>query len=205
MQQVPKNQYLVLSIVFLIALLTRLSLGAETNPEVTTTAPKSGGLPVEIFLGPDMAVKSGRLGTGWGFNVGAVTPVFSGIPVYAGVDFGLNFWSYQYAAGFVSRPGITLPTERTVGVQLLPTAFYRLPVPALGYLHPFFGVSVGPTILVTSGIARRSGTRLVFEALFRPGLGIDLTEKFSLNIEPKLGLLDGDFLFQPVLSASLAL
>jgi hypothetical protein len=142
-----------------------------------------------IYAGPGLAVYNGNVGLA--VNVGALTEVYPDL--FVGADLGLNFWSFNSAAGTTVSTGAT-------GVQLLPSAIYRFSVNGSRTIFPYIGLSVGPNIYIgktTIGGVSNSSSRVLFEALFRPGLYTRLSNSLVLNVEGKLGILDSDFIFLP--------
>jgi hypothetical protein len=173
----------------------RDSRSAAATSETVRTV--HGFPPWSVNLGTGLAIYNGS--TGWALGVGSLYQV-TDAPLFVGADLGLNFWSFSAVMGTTSY-GAT-------GVQLLPTAVYALRQEAVRGLHPYFGLSIGPHLYSESrtvaGVTT-TNTQAFFEVLFRVGANYTLSQTVALQVEPKFGLLNGNFIFLPQVSAVIAL
>lgn len=222
-QVFEQNQWLRLSIVLLLALIVRVALATDvsasdkplrvaqaTSPAKTkravrssastsasasreTVSTASSSFPIDLTAGPGLSFFDGH--TGFSINVGATTPVSNKLPIHVGLDFGMSFWSENFFS--------------IKGINLLGTGIYRFDLAKAPTIHPYVGLSFGPTIMSYSSdnffFRFVSSSRVVLALLARPGVGFDLSKTVALNVETKLGILDGAFLFSPVVLASFAL
>jgi len=210
---IARDPWWRLSFIFLLALIARVALAdgvevaenkgrrpnratpqqtlpATPTEPVSDTSRKISNFPLDVSVGTGLGFMSGS--TAFLLNAGITTEVSPELPLWVGFDTGFNFW------------GSTLSTS-TTGIQLLPTAVYKIALPSTDRIRPFAGLSMGPNILVSSTslssggltINSSSSTRVVFEILFRPGVEFDLSHLIALTFEPKFGILDGHFIFAP--------
>src|SRR3989338_5656692 len=132
-----------LAVVLLIALIARLLDAAPVSSEVqaseaevpvtATSAIFTEDFPVIVAMGPGLAFVGDM--TGWSFNMTGATQLNVDYPVFYGMDTSVNIWR---------RNG----TEGETGIQLLPTAYYLFEVLRSKEVYPYFGISVGPTVMV---------------------------------------------------------
>jgi hypothetical protein len=194
-----RNQWVTLSLILLAALITRV-VTAETSSALpsrklsdsvseTLTQP-SNPHELDVNIGPGLALWNRMWG--WSLNAGAVSQLTPGLPIYFGADFGLDFWNI----GLINSGAST----KRVGIQMLPTAYYRFDLPKLPAWHPYAGLSVGPNWMIGSDYSR-----VFFELLIRPGISYSFSSDLSLAFEPKFGLLGNRFAFMPTLSGVFAL
>jgi hypothetical protein len=115
---------------------------------------------------------------------------------YAGLDAGLLFWTPS-----ARTPGVQI---NSLGIQLLPTVFFRTPAPNLP-LWVQLGVSMGPHFYVEQASGLPSHAGVIAEILLRPGIETRLSSDFSLELETKLGILGSSFIFLPQMGANLLL
>jgi len=189
---------------------------AEGEEPVTTLETEIQDKPVHsirVHIGAGIAyMNTEKLDSDFGssFSVGMAYRLGRNLPLYAGLDFGISRWS-KSADGSVF--GIPIEaTETITAFHIHPSIYYRMDA---GSVHPYFGVSGGPTILKESssiqipGIdvsASESKTKL--EVFAKVGMDIDITDSFALGIEPKVGVLfmgeDGDdrLIFIPHINAA---
>lgn len=201
--------WLRLTLVLFLALLARVACGAPATRNVTTEESVARtSNPVDLWVGPGFAFF--RSETGFAINFGANIPVSSDLPVFVGLDFGLNFWSRDYYGSSVFING---PSESWTNVQLLPSVFYRVDLARPRILHPYVGLSVGPSIFIAKANSggpaatqvNQSATKVYFEMLFRPGISVDLSKTIAINVESKFGVLGGDFVYLPQAAISFVL
>jgi hypothetical protein len=193
------NQWAKLSLVLLIALAARLSLADEEQTKMTA-ATNTANTNIELSVGPDMAVVTGGMGTGFGFQVGGLTQVTQALPLFVGADLGMNFWSQSATVTDVSN-GTSVTTSSTYKViQIMPTAIYKFELVNPRWLHPYAGVSAG----IGLQLAPLQNT-VLFEGFVRPGVSFDVAQGISIAAEPKCGLLSDNFIFEPTIYASFTL
>lgn len=171
------------------------ALAAPANPPAQTKAAvpaiNEGTGDVYLSAGLGLPIYDGNLG--WGVQLGGLTRATADQPLYVGADIGLNFWSFSSPSGG--------PSSSATSVQLLPTAIYRFEWAGMPSVHPFLGLSVGPNIYKAKG----TDSRVLFQALVRPGVYTDISKTVALMIEPKFGILRSDFIFLPTVSAVISL
>jgi len=133
----------------------------------------------------------GKLGFTFDFNVG--WRVSDSTPLYLGLETGVYYWGVTatYSTGLVHDVS-------AYALPLLPRVTYQFEFSPK--VHPYLSVSAGPSLYVetqnfSDTTADTSKTRIVFEALVHPGLNLNFGKHFGLNIDPKLGTLDGTFIF----------
>ena len=220
----PHNPWIRVSLILFLALLVRIALADQdesaSSPVTSAATSKSSSIPKLILtLGPGMAVHSGNYSQlynsgslGYGLNATVVGQV-TDAPLYAGLDFALDFWGFDSPAGAALPSGSTLDRS-LVGIQLTPTILYRFDPSKVYGIYPYFGFSVGPhfqvfrqrTIdTVHSAIKSTSDTSVLFELLVRPGVDFQLTDVVAINVESKFGVLDWDFIFLPQVNFVLSL
>lgn len=181
-------------IVLFIGLTAGAAFGATAakNGQTRETIPGTvAAAETYVTAGAGLALYDGA--TGWAINVGALHEVYPNFLV--GADLGLNF----FGSNTVSTPAASLSSSST-GIQLLPTAIYRFNVGQSRMVFPYIGLSVGPNVFlskISSGANSTTGTRVLFEALLRPGIYTRVSDVVVLNVEGKLGLLDSNFIFLP--------
>lgn len=189
-----RGNYRALVVVAILAL-----MGALANAEEISEAIPGERSDRNFFVtaGAGVAFLNGN--TGWALQFGGLGGIDDFPGLYVGADLGLNFWSFTSVSGATAQV-----SSRAVGVQLLPTAIFRFDVADNSAVHPYLGVSIGPNLYFET-VGDTSDSSLLFEALFRPGMYMGLTRDVALNLEAKLGLLGGDFIFLPVVAAGLSL
>jgi hypothetical protein len=175
-----------------------------------------------VNIAPGLAFFTGdyaklyKTGTvGFAINASVMAQATPDVPIYVGLDFGLDFW------GFSGSPSVPAPTGMTnelnaVGVQFLPTAVYRFDMGAQ-HFYPYFGFSMGPHFHIfrqrnipwgatsPDQIRNNSSTNVYFELLARPGVDFQVADNMSVNAEAKFGLLNWDFILLPQVGFALAL
>jgi hypothetical protein len=119
--------------------------------------------------------------------------VSEGSPLFFALDLGLNFWSFSSPLGG--------PSLGATGVALLPSVVYGFSFAGVKSVRPFVGASLGPQLYMERG----QPARVFLQLMVRPGVNVAASEAFSLNIEPKFGILGGSFAFLPTISAVVAL
>lgn len=172
---------------------------SNTGQTVGTSAipGENGSSNLFFTAGAGLAVTNGNYG--WAVNIGTLSEVVTESNLFVGADLGINVWNFE-------NTGAGRVNTSTRGIQLLPSAIYRFQIS--GSLFPYVGASVGPHVsivnFVEGGVAQ-SETDLQFELLLRPGFFAYLGKTVSLQVEGKLGVLNGDFIFLPQANAVFAL
>lgn len=145
----------------------------------------SSGIYLSAGFGPAFYTGS----SGWGINASAVLPVLSGVPLYVGAEASANFWGFSSPAGI--GPNVT---SSATSLTIAPTAIYRFEV--WEAVHPYIGATVGPSFY-TQDVNGSRNNRLLLIAVARPGIFTALGDGISLQAEGKIGVLGGDFIFNP--------
>lgn len=193
------NQWVKLSLVLVIALAARMSLADQDQTKMTATNSSNSPM-VELSVGPDMAVVTGGTGTGFGFNVGALTQVTQEMPLFVGADLGMNFWSQSTTVANIAQGTNITTTSNFKLIQIMPTAIYKFEMPSTKWLHPYAGLSAGIGLQLTA-----AQNTVLFEGFVRPGVYFDVAEGISISAEPKVGLLSSNFIFEPTIYAAFTL
>ena len=195
----------------LLALMVAFATPVFAEEGASTAATTTPPVPSLVFTaGTGLVIHSGNLarqynsGTvGYALNAGVLSQVTEA-PLYLGLDFAMNFFGYQPPAGVTDNS--------SVGLQFLPTMVYRFGEVAGYNVAPYFGFSAGPHLHVhrtrTSAAGTtnsNSSTNLWFQLLARPGVDFNLMEMLAINVEPKFGVLNWDFIFLPSVNVSVAL
>ena len=183
----------------------------------TVSRPSAVNEPSLIMsVGPGLAIYSGdyqalyKSGSfGYALNASVMGQASSELPIYLGLDFGLDFWGFSTPGG-MAAPG-TSTDLNAVGVQFLPSAIYRFDMATAYNIYPYFGFSLGPHFLIfrqrTIGadIRSTSSTDVYFELLARPGANFQILDNVAVNFEPKFGVLNWQFIFLPQVNFVLSL
>jgi hypothetical protein len=179
---------------------------SATSASITTSGATNGTANQSIWIGPGIAIYDGNYGNILGpktnvaltMNVSWMARATPSLPFYVGIDGALYFWNS------LSEEGRSIAGT---GIQALPTAIYQFTLPTRLIIHPYLGLSFGPHIYVGQNQAQGgASTQAAFlEFLVRPGVQWELNSGFSLNFEPKFGVLNADFVCIPQLTASLAI
>ena len=212
----PHNPWIRVSVILFLALLVRIALGEPEESSggdmASATTAKSPATPkLMLTLGPGAAVYSGNYSQlydsgslGYGLNATVVGQI-ADAPLYAGIDFALDFWGFNAPTGSALPAGTSMDRS-LVGIQLTPTILYRFDPSKVYGIYPYFGLSVGPNFQVFrertldtlhSEIKSTSQTSVLFELLVRPGVDFQVADSVALNVETKFGVLDWDFVFLP--------
>lgn len=154
----------------------------------------SFGPGLAFYNGPD-AKETHSGSAGFSTHFGAVTQLTSDSPLFVGVDFGLQFWSFDSKQG----------DRSATGLQLLPTAYYNVDWNVESAFQPYVGISAGPHVYFSRNPVKGQSTSVNFEALLRPGVTFLMAPGLSMNFEPKLGIIGSDFVFLPTIAANLFL
>jgi len=170
----------------------------ETQPQAQIheqTTPQN----LQVSLLPALAVLVDVGVTGYGSGLDIKFHLGDGW--YLGFETGYYRWSES-----ASGNGITASSSVT-SVPAMVTATYKF-IESDSILIPYLSVAVG--ISVTTGSVdfvntSYGRTKVDLETLGSPGLEISLSSTFSIRLEPKVGLLGGDFLFLPQTGLALAL
>lgn len=167
-------QWLRLSLILLLALLTRICLA---EPRVIRERLPS--LPPEprllLDIGPSLAVRGNHLG--WGLHTGIVGKVTPRYPIYVGGEATTLYWS-PAASG-------------VAGMAVAATGLWHF---NLGnrWIRPYAGLSLG------TFLRHREGQPLSVSPSFavRPGLLVAIVDLVSLSLEPRFGLIESEFVLQ---------
>lgn len=151
------------------------------------------GVFVSAGFGPAFYTGS----SGWSVNVNALVPVKEGTGFYVGGEVSAAFWGFTSPAGI--GPNVS---SGATALTVAPTALYRFS--GWESIHPYIGATIGPTFYMQDVNANREN-RLLLQLVARPGIFTPLSDTISLQAEGKLGLLGGDFYFNPHANISVAL
>lgn len=179
---------------FLLLPLASWAAAAELKTEQTlgkSIAPQKRNLmpTTRIAISPGATVY--RQTDGFQATV-TVTERFS-FPLYLGIETGYMKWNPSTRTDYkgMSVGQTTIP--------LLTTALYRFENDA--GVYPYIGGSFGVALTRPD-----SGENLFQLAMYlRPGVEFEIGRNVSFTLEPKVGLLDGSFLFAPQVGLSLSL
>lgn len=164
--------------------------------EIQASIPDSkGSAGVYLSAGFGPAFYTGS--SGWSLNVNALIPLKAGTGFYVGGEAAAAFWGFTSPAGI----GPNVASSATA-LTIAPTAIYRFDV--WESVHPYIGLTLGPTFYSQDVNGTRSN-RLLLQIAARPGVFTALSDSISLQAEGKLGLLGGDFFFNPHVNVSFAL
>ena len=181
-----------MALIFFLALVARLLDAAPHQESPTaTSAIFSKDYPFIMGLGPGLAFLDDR--TGWSFNIHGASQLNADLPIFVGLDAAINIWK-------TIKNDQSRETDSDIGIQVLPTAFYIFEVMNTRDLYPYFGISIGPNVMVRqkgAGDNLDSTTSLSLSVLFRSGLAVSLGSNSWFHFEPKFGLLGGKMLFLP--------
>lgn len=137
-----------------------------------------------------------------GFGAGVDFTMATGDSLYVGMDTGY----YRFRQTVSTPSGISLSLTYS-SIPVLASVLYRFTFGS-SQLHPYIGVAAGASLSTGSFDSSSSGassTTFVFEVLSRAGLEIDLGGGISLMAEPKVGIIDGSFIFLPQVGVAFAL
>jgi hypothetical protein len=151
--------------------------------------------PVKVSVGGGASYFNGN--TGWGVTGGVQKRISDDMPLYAGIDLGINVWNFNSSVAATS--------EGAFGIALLPSLVYGFSLKDMKNLRPYIGLALGPQLYIENrniaGVGNNSDTRVYLEALVRVGANLAISDGVSLNLEPKFGLMGGRFVFLPTASA----
>lgn len=163
-----------------------------------------------LSIGPGVAIMEGVKGQ-MGFG-GAVAFMFRAspeLPLYFGMELGVSHWSVAVEkdqGGTKVKSFVPL-----TALHILPSAYYRFLEGPNKRMHAYLGFSVGPALLTGAEDAQVNGqaltgggTEVMFEFLVRPGFEIDLSPVWGLSLEPRLGLLHGQFFLAPQMNLTIS-
>jgi hypothetical protein len=168
-------------LILLLALLTRIALGAPGRavpaaPVLADRVPSLAGEPLlMIDLGPSLAARGNHLG--WAFHAGIVGKVDYRLPLYVGGEATTYYWNGAEAG--------------MAGMAIAATALWHFDIGGR-WIRPYAGASLGTFLRHHEG--RALGVSPTFSV--RPGLLVAILDLASLSLEPRFGLLDGEFVFQ---------
>ncbi len=149
--------------------------------------------PIKINVGGGASYYNGN--TGWNISGGISKRITSDMPLFAGVDLGINMWSFNSSVAAAS--------QGAMGISLLPSLIYGFSFKDMKNLRPYIGLAAGPMLYMeNSNIAGvGNNTRVFLEILIRAGANLAISDSVSLNLEPKFGILGGRFVFLPSANA----
>jgi hypothetical protein len=188
-----------LSLVLLLALFAKVLFAAEARPSQrartsastssssTVSVPRSRAVPVVLSIGPGLFVVGSQVG--FGLNVGGAFRVARAVPVYVGLNTGLDFVSAG-VGGFGSVSQILMP--------LMATATYRFELQGNRNIQPFAGIALGPSLGLQNADTN-------FQIYGRGGSGFVLSNSLSIDAELRLGGIGSAFYFEPLASLNLSL
>ncbi|MBI1861395.1 MAG: hypothetical protein HYR96_10805 [Deltaproteobacteria bacterium] len=194
--RVASRAWIKVAVIFLIALIARIldaapaREGETARQESSTSAIFAKDFPFILALGPGLAFKDDK--TGWAFNLSGASQINVDYPVFVGLDTAVNIW----------RP---TDEESETAIQILPTAYFLFEVMNSNEFYPYFGISVGPNVVVSStgtGEQVQTRTNLNFSVLFRPGFAVALASNAWFHFEPKAGIYGGRMIFLPQVTAA---
>lgn len=192
---------LLIAFLFCIASLTTLGATEKAPPIFSSIAPPEESSlsvsPWRISAGPGAIVYAGTYNgrmpassTGLGLNFSALKPLESRPQIWLGADMAFYLWMPSSSA--LSFAGAT-------AVHLLPTALYYFASGLAPNLHPYFGVAAGPHFV----LPKAASAALFFELLFRVGVEWQASNELAFIFEPKMGVLDGNFVALPQINLGL--
>ncbi len=155
-------------------------------PVTASLAPSSDVAPARFRLAPAIGIMQETLG----YGALAEMTFSTGVPFFIGVQSGYLQWTSE--ASETGRP-------QMISIPILASFVYRFDLKN-GAVHPYLGVSLG--VALTSGEldgadSGSSSFSTSFQAAARPGVEFDLSKTTSLFVEPQVGFLKSQFLFNP--------
>lgn len=202
---------------WIVLVLVALAQPVFAEDTVETVTDRSQTPWLHTALGTGLVFYSGEYGqlydggsVGWAMNFSFLRQL-GDTNFYVGGDVGLNFFTFDNQR----NPAAGTDIQRTsTAIQLLPSMVYRFPDTSEYNVTPYFGFSMGPNVYLhrqrfsdaaRGEVSSDRDTKLYFELLARPGADVHLTETLALNVEPKFGLLNWDFIFMPQVALALTL
>lgn len=183
-----------------LAASTTTSARSGSAAELTATA-RYGEPSSTMTIAPTVAILSGKVGFG-----GMLSSMFRAAPgLYVGIESGFIHFG---GLGSVYGSGES-SVSITGSLNLIPltgTLLYKIDTGSA--VRPYVGIGVGAVMALTSisaGGSSASRTDFFFTAVARPGVEFELAPAFALGIEPKVGIIDGSFLFQPQMGLTFGL
>lgn len=143
---------------------------------------------VSAHVGPGLFILDGDLH--YGAELGFSVRISDRTPIYLGVDTG--------AYGMTSESG------NNYYFPVMGSVLARFDVNESS-LHPILGVSAGVAFQQLSDSDGATSNNSYFLGIARAGVEIDLAKSFSLSLEPRVGLMKGNLLFNPVVGFSIGL
>jgi hypothetical protein len=137
---------------------------------------------------------------GYGGAVGLKLRASQDFPLYLGVESGIAHWE--------EGEGLMGNTAKATlnSIPILALVELQLEIPDSS-VRPYIGVATGVSMTIHGPVDAnddqaeiRSRTEAQFEMLIKPGIGVG-----SFFIEPKFGILDGNFIFLPTAGITLNL
>jgi hypothetical protein len=192
-----KLQYSVLCLALFLA---SGSVRAESDVSTSSEKPQAEASSLTFGVGPTLGLVNSVLGYGLGLDL--LTDVTSNRSVAVGVHTGFVRWGASGSSGDLSA------SASITSIPILASALFRAPMD--GSVHPYVGIGAG--ISVTNGSVSYSdssssdsfsATEIFFEGLVRPGLEFGSWDsQTTFFIEPKLGIIDTQFVFLPTVGAN---
>lgn len=192
-----QHPWLKLSLILLLALITRIVLAEEKwADEVSGRAKRVASVTREAVTGSGESSYLLNLGTGvaaisdqmgWVMNWGALARVTSHMPWFVGADIGVHYW----------RQSPVVPGNSMTGIQVMATSLYSFDLGRHSFLTPYLGLSAGPFLRYRE----REGLAASLSLVLRPGMRFRFTDVLSLSLEPRLGLMESNLLVQGQASA----
>lgn len=182
-----------------VAIVSNLSL-AE-NQVMNASVSESSELP-NSRLGVAPALLVGNDDSMWGANI-EISFKTSG-PLYLGLVSGFYRKSIESSSS---------TSARWVSLTLIPvmaSAIYQFPISKV--VRPYMGLAAGMSVGLISFTASSNGrstsasaTEIYFTGVARPGVDFALDSNVSLYAEPRLGIFEESFIFNPQVGISFGL
>lgn len=159
----------------------------------------------EVSAGSALGAFSGAVG--WGVDAGISVPLRGPAWMAMGLDVGFYRWDFGGATDPYRSFSVAVTDTSATTLLLLPTFRFRFELPGLYGFYPQLGVSLGSAIYRVEGTSKNDGsrlreTRLLGTLWLRPGIFFNLSPRFGLGMEAKLGALRGETLLLSEISAN---
>lgn len=184
--------WLKLSLILLLALLTRIALAEVSWPEelsgkarraaavVSESLADDSGPDYLLSLGTGLAVIDQQMG--WVMHWGAMGKVVPDQDWYVGMDVGVHYWRHSPITSGASMTGI----------QMLASGYYAFDLGKTSFLTPYLGLSAGPFLRYREN----ANLAASLSVILRPGMRFRFTDVISMSLEPRIGLLEGGLVVQ---------
>lgn len=164
---------------------------------------------------PDFAEKTASGAIGYSLNLGFMVRPVSSIGWWIGPDLGIQVWTFNPNAAYNALGGTEeIPAGidfkvRHYGIPLLLSTMYRFEFSS--WFKPYVGISAGPNIYInhyqaTAADGRSASvgdSKVLMQVVARPGVDFQFTRVLALNVDGKVGVLDGKALISPSLNLGL--